>query len=143
MTLTTSRRNLGRHLSSSPPLPSLNGRYGFVPCIATRAPHSSPATYVFDAPPPFPTILSSPAAPSISSNYARWSISYRRQASITSIRGLGVNTARRTQEEDVASQETTKVYGWEGIEGCNQSQQMLGMRESQERTPSVLALCPW
>ena len=50
------------------------------------------------------------------------------EASEHHIRDMGVDSAGRSQEKDIAQEETTKILGGKGLEGRHGVEQMLCMR---------------
>ncbi|KAK0116601.1 hypothetical protein ONS96_012458 [Cadophora gregata f. sp. sojae] len=58
-------------------------------------------------------------------------------------RNMGVNIEGGAEEEDFTHEEEDETDGRKGIEGCNLSEQMLGMRASEESTFAVSILCIW
>ncbi len=54
---------------------------------------------------------------------------------------MGVDIARRAEEEDISHEAKVKTDGRKGIEGCNGVEQVLGLWACQEGTLVMPVLC--
>lgn len=59
----------------------------------------------------------------------------------SAFRYLGFCSACSTEEEGLPHEETPSANGWQGFEGCEESQYLLGLWTGETRTCSVPTLC--